>query len=94
MSGPPVVILQTKLVSFVFLSLALALSLFLSPFFKSKERIAFVVVVFYLQKSGWLCDLLPKRACTRNAKFQPGLHEGVDVRTYGRFSQNQNFLDA
>ena len=29
---------------------------------------------------------------TWNAKFQSGLHERVDVRTY--FRQNQNFLDA
>ena len=51
---------------------------------KSKERIGFVVVVFYLWKSRWLRDLLPKRAgtcSTWNAKFHPGLHEGVDVRT-------------
>ena len=48
---------------------------------KSKERIGFVVGVFYLYKSGWPCDLLPKRAGTWNAKFHPALHEGVDVRT-------------
>ena len=47
---------------------------------KSKERIG-VVVVFLSLKSGWLCDLLPKRARTWNAKFHPGFHEGVDVRT-------------
>ena len=32
---------------------------------KSKERIGFVVVVVFLSlKSGWLCDLPPKRAVT------------------------------
>ena len=31
-----------------------------------------------------------------NAEFHPGLHESEAGRTdaYGRFSQNQNFLDA
>ena len=48
---------------------------------KSKERIGVVVVVFLSLKSGWLSDLLPKRTRTWNAKFHPGWHEGVDVRT-------------
>ena len=30
----------------------------------------------------WLCDLPPKCAGTWNAKFQSGLHEGMDVGTY------------
>ena len=30
----------------------------------------------------WLCDLPPKRSGTWNAKFQSGLHEGVDLLTY------------
>ena len=48
---------------------------------KSKERIGFCCRCFYLQKSGKLCDLPPKHAGAWNAKFHPGLHEGVDVRT-------------
>ena len=73
------VILQTKLVSFVFLSLVLALSLLSTPMqtlklSRKKESAS-------LFGSGWLCDLLPKRECNENAKFHPGLHEAVDVRT-------------
>ena len=33
-------------------------------------------------KYRWLCDLPPKLAGTWHAKFQSGLHEGVDVFTY------------
>ena len=61
---------------------------------KWKERIAFVVVLslkvrvamrFTAETHGYL-----------KCKISPRLHERVDVRTdaYGRFSQNQNFLDA
>ena len=52
---------------FFFLSLALAFSVIHANVdfkIKLKERIVFVVVVFSLQKSGWLCDLLSKSACT------------------------------
>ena len=56
---------------------------------QSKKKFGFVVVVFYLWK--WLCDLLPKRAGT--CKISPRL-TWRGGRTYGRFSQNQNFLDA
>ena len=48
---------------------------------KLKERIGIVVVAFYLLKSGWLYDVPLKRTSTWNAKFHPGLHEGMDVRT-------------
>ena len=53
---------------------------------KSKERISFVVVVVFLSLKvpGWLRHLLSKRVCTWNAKFHSGLHEWVEVRTYGR----------
>ena len=79
-----------------FLSLALALSLLSTSMIKIKwkERIAFVVVLslkvrvamrFTAETRGYL-----------KCKISPRLHERVDVRTdaYGRFSQNQNFLDA
>ena len=36
---------------------------------------------FYLKKFGKLCDLPPKRMGASKAKFHPGLHEWVDVRT-------------
>ena len=36
---------------------------------------------FYLKKFGKLCDLPPKRMGPSKAKFHPGLHEWVDVRT-------------
>ena len=53
---------------------------------KSKERISFVVVVVFLSLKvpGWLRHLLSKRVCAWNAKFHSGLHEWVEVRTYGR----------
>ena len=68
---------------FLYLALALSLSVIhvnVDIKIKSKARIGFAVVVSYFLKSGWLCNLPPKRAVTWNAKFHPGLHEGVDVR--------------
>ena len=48
---------------------------------KSKERIGCCCCCFYLWKVAKLYDLPPKRAGAWNAKFHPGLHERVDVRT-------------
>ena len=50
---------------------------------KLKERIGFVIVVFYLYRFGQLCYLLPKWV---GAKFHPSLHEGVEVRTDRRWT--------
>ena len=51
--------------------------------------------MFFISKS---LGVPPKRAGTSNAKFQPGLHEGVDVRTdvllSKDFLRNKIFLDA
>ena len=50
---------------------------------KSKERISFVVVVFIAKSPRSYAIYrrnVSKRASAWNAKFHPGLHEGVDVR--------------
>ena len=59
-------------------------------FFSLKVRVvislrtadAFPVVAPLRSQARWLCDLPPKCAGTWNAKFQSGLHEGMDVGTY------------
>ena len=57
---------------------------------ESKERTSFVVAVFLFSKSPGGYAFY-----RRNVRvLHPGLHEGVDVRTYRQFSQNQNFLDT
>ena len=70
---------------------------------KSKERIAFVVVVvvFLSLKSGWLCDLPPKRALLEMKNFTPGyIKVWTNVRTIfseSKFSgciDNQIFLNG
>ena len=43
---------------------------------------AFPVVAPLRSQARWLCDLPPKCEGTWNAKFQSGLHEGMDVGTY------------
>ena len=65
-----------------FLSLASSFSVIhvsLDIRIKSKEPIGFVVVSFFLKSPGGYAA--PKRAGIWNAKFQSGLHEGVNVRT-------------
>ena len=42
----------------------------------------------------FLALLPPKRARCLKCKLSTPVHEGVDGRTYGRFSKNQNFLDT
>ena len=70
---------------------------------KSRERIGFVVVVvvFLSLKSGWLCDLPPKRALLEMQNFTPGcMKVWTNVRTIfsePKFSgciDNQIFLNG
>ena len=61
---------------------------------KSKKIIGFVVVVFFISKSGYAIYSRKERYLQN---FTPAYMKGgrTYVRTpYGRFSQNQNFLDA
>ena len=61
---------------------------------KSKKRVGFVGVVFYLWNSGWLSALWRQKARVLEMQnFTPAYMKGwTNVRTYGRFFENQIFL--